>query len=180
MLMKNIFQRYNEYKNVIIYLLRFITLYIIFSLFYAYYLKSYNNQPDIFTLFVAESVQKIYEILGIHSSIEPLNTSGLKLIINGKYVARIVEGCSAMSIIILFVVFILSFGKLKSKNYMFILSGILSIFVFNILRIAFLGYVLYAFPEYQDFLHRVLFPALIYGWIVLLWIFYILKIYETE
>jgi len=53
--------------------------------------------------------------------------------------------------------------------------GVFSIYAFNIIRIVFLGYVLYAFPQYQDFLHRVLFPALIYGWIVLLWIIYIKK-----
>ncbi len=161
------------YKNVIKYLFRFVFLYLIFSFLYSKYLNLYEGKTDFFTVNVADNVSKIYRIIGVDSHIETLNTAGLKLIINGQYVARIIEGCTAASIIILFAVFVISFGKFNYKNIAFLISGIISIYIFNILRIVFLGYILYTYPNHQDFLHRVLFPALIYGWIVILWIVFI-------
>jgi len=100
------------------------------------------------------------------------------LIINNEYIARIVEGCSAASIIILFVVFIISFGKTNIKTFVFLLLGAFSIFIINIFRILFLAYTLYAFPDYQKILHQIIFPAIIYTWVVLLWIYFIKKIYK--
>ena len=166
----------STYSDVIKYILRFVFLYIVFSFVYTKYLAFFEGQTDYFTHNVAVNVAKVYHLLGIDANVETLHTTGLKLIVNGKYVAKIVEGCSAASLIILFSVFILSFGRFKLKKLVFLILGVFSIYVFNIIRIVFLGYVLYAFPQYQDFLHRVLFPALIYGWIVLLWIIYIKKI----
>jgi hypothetical protein len=44
----------------------------------------------------------------------------IKLIYNHKYVARIIEGCNAISIIILFISFVVSFsGKLKQHYFYF-------------------------------------------------------------
>lgn len=168
-----------EYKLLILYLLKFIFLYIIFTYLYNVYLN-YQNGTDFFTKITAQSVQKIYDLFPISSQIESLNSSGMKLIINDKYVARIIEGCSGMSIIILFLAFVWSFGNIKIKTLYFIVVGILSIFAFNILRIALLGYVIYAFPDYQDLLHRVIFPALIYAWVIILWVYFILKIYDKK
>jgi hypothetical protein len=63
----------------------------------------------------------------------------IKLIYNHKYVARIIEGCNAISIIILFISFVVSFSG-KKPTLLFILA---EAYWFDVsLRIA----VMYHFP----------------------------------
>ena len=165
----------SEYKNVILYLLRFVGLYLLAVWIYNYFLSFYKNTIDPLTALTARLVYDTYRLLHIPAEVIPAQNEGIKLLIHQKYIARIVEGCNAVSIIILFAAFVLSFWKLNKKTLIFLLAGIMSIFLFNILRITLLGYILYAFPAYQDFWHRIVFPGLIYSWIVFLWVLFINK-----
>jgi exosortase family protein XrtF len=97
----------------------------------------------------------------------------LKLIINEKYVARIIEGCNSLSVIILFVSFIIAFsGKFKT-TFFYILSGSVLIYVANLIRVVILAAGLYHYPWRKDILHTVIFPAIIYGMVFLLWVLWI-------
>ncbi len=165
-----------EYKNVGIYLFRFLLFYLIAIKIYNYYLSYFSGKIDPLTRLTATQVKSVYTFLNIPSEVIPTQNQGIKLLVYQQYVARIVEGCNAVSIVILFTVFILSFWKFTSKIWIFIGVSIFSIFILNVLRIALLGYILYAFPGYQDFWHRVIFPGIIYSWIVFLWILFINKI----
>jgi len=169
-----------EYKNVIIYLLRFVLLYVIFIKLYEYYLSYYGGSIDPVTRFTAYSVKAVYKIFHLSSQVIPTQNEGIKLLIKGSYVARIVEGCNAISLIILFGVFILSFRRFDKPVLKFLALGIISIILLNIFRIALLGYILYAHPQYQDFWHRIVFPGIIYSWIVVLWILFINKIFSAN
>jgi len=76
---------------------------------------------------------------------------------------------------ILFISFVVAFtGKFKSTLW-FIPLGLLIIHVLNILRIASLSIALYKFPEYEHFLHGILFPLVIYGVVFLLWVIWVNK-----
>ena len=95
------------------------------------------------------------------------------LYINDTFLAQVVEGCNAISIIILFMAFIISFAQKVKKTVLFIFAGIALIYAVNILRIAILTIALYHYPEYSDFLHQIIFPAIIYGMVFLLWLFWV-------
>ncbi len=158
---------------------KFVLIYVILVLAYNFYLSFYQNQTDIITVWVGKMISGIYNLLGVDVQTMPVGTEpGLKLMVKGQYVARIVEGCTAISVIIMFVAFILSFGKHLQKTLIFAITGSILIFVFNLLRIVFLGYILYTFPQYQDVAHRIIFPAMIYGFVVILWLYFILKYHE--
>ena len=164
------------YYPTLKFIFKFILIYIILVAVYNYYLSFFQHQTDYLTLWVGKIVSKIYSIIGINVQSIPIETEpGLKLIVHGQYVARIVEGCTAMSVIVMFVAFIVSFGQHIKKTLIFALAGSVVIFIFNLLRIVLLGYLLYAFPQYQDVAHRIVFPALIYGFVVFLWIIFIKK-----
>jgi exosortase family protein XrtF len=76
---------------------------------------------------------------------------------------------------ILFVSFLLSFsGKLK-VTVLFILSGTLFIYVLNVIRIALLAVLLFRYPEKVHLLHGVIFPLTIYGFVFVLWVFWVNK-----
>ena len=158
---------------------KFVLIYVIFVTVYNFYLSFFQHQTDIITIWVGKLVSAIYSFLGIDVQSIPIETEpGLKLIVNGQYVARIVEGCTAISVIIMFLAFILSFGKNLQKTLKFAIVGSILIFIFNLFRIVLLGYILYAFPHYQDVAHRIVFPAMIYGFVVILWLYFILKYHE--
>jgi exosortase family protein XrtF len=93
--------------------------------------------------------------------------------INGRYLASIIEGCNSVSVIILFVAFILAFFQNFKKTFLFILCGSLFLYVVNVIRIAVLAIALYNFPSQEKFLHRVVFPGIIYGMVFLLWMLWI-------
>jgi len=164
------------YKPLLIFTATFAGVYALLTGIYIWFLSLYPHQTDPLTRFVGKSVDTIFNYTGIDAATPPIsNGQGVKLLINGQYVARIVEGCTAASIIIMFIAFIIAFGHNPKKSFLFALIGSLLIFIFNIIRIAFLGYLLYAFPAYQDIAHRIIFPALIYGFVVILWIIFIKK-----
>ncbi len=158
---------------------KFVLIYVVLVTVYNFYLSFFQNQTDIITIWVGKLVSGIYNILGINVQSVPIKTEpGLKLIVKGQYVARIVEGCTSISVIIMFMAFVLSFGKNLKKTLTFALMGSILIFIFNLLRIVFLGYILYAFPQYQDVAHRIIFPAMIYGFVIILWLYFVLKYHE--
>ncbi len=169
------------YKPSIIFIVRFLLVYSLLVLLYGVYQSHYIDRTDPLTIWVGKTVTAFYRLFPIDAQTIPLTgESGLKLILEGRYVARIVEGCTAASIIILFISFILSIGKPFKKALLFAILGSLFIFLFNILRIVLLGYILYVAPQHQTFAHQILFPVLIYGFVVFLWLVFILKYYDPK
>lgn len=98
-----------------------------------------------------------------------------KLFYHNQYVARIIEGCNAISVMILFVAFVIAFtGKFKN-TVLFLLFGIFLIHVLNIARIALLTIAGYHYPQFEGFLHDLIFPLVIYGIVFLLWVIWVNK-----
>ena len=103
--------------------------------------------------------------------------------VNGTYTSRMVEGCNAISIMILFLAFVFAFYK-GVKTFVFVIFGLLFLHVMNVLRIAGLNIIILELPNYSKMGHDYLFPAIIYGSVVLLWLiwvkFFALKTTENE
>ncbi len=99
--------------------------------------------------------------------------------INNENVVRVIEGCNSISVIILFLSFVLAFFRGLSSTLVFILIGAVTIYILNIIRVALLVLGLYFYKDYGDFLHDILFPLFIYGVVLLLWLIWIKK-YKNE
>lgn len=97
----------------------------------------------------------------------------IKLMVNNQYVARVVEGCNAVSVIILFIAFVLAFSGSFFKTLIYIILGSYIIYYINIARIAFIAVAIYFYPEYSDFFHQILFPLIIYGVTFMLWVVWV-------
>ena len=172
--MKTLFAKY---KSVIKFIATFLSVYIGLTLAYKLYLNvSIESQyyPDYFTNLVAHQTQSLLNTIGYTTQIikHPEEPS-MKVIINGNYLLRIIEGCNAISVIILFISFVIAFsGKLKTTVF-FLLAGSVFIYVVNLIRIVLLSIGLYHYPEQSAILHTVVFPAFIYGMVFLLWMFWV-------
>jgi len=166
-----------QYKAFLVFIGTFFTAYILLTLLYRQYLNSFeNNAVDGLTNFVGEQVFQLINLFNSDISIfKNAFDPCLEAWYNQKYVVRIVEGCNAVSVIILFVSFVVAFsGKFKT-TLVFILFGIFLIHVLNIIRIASLSVLLFHFPEQEHILHGVLFPLIIYGLVFILWIIWVTK-----
>ncbi len=166
-----------KYKSVIKFILTFLFVYIIFSVIYKLYLDASEGSrfyPDYMTHLVALQSESLLNTFGYDAQILPHpEERSMKLIVNDKYLARIIEGCNSVSVLILFISFIIAFsGKLK-VTFLYILSGSVLIYIVNLIRIVMLSMGIYHYPEQTEIMHTVVFPAIIYGMMFLLWIFWV-------
>lgn len=166
-----------KYKSVVKFILTFLGVYIFFSFLYKLYLDVSVGAvffPDYVTHLVSVQTKDILNVIGYNTQVFPYrNEASLLMSINGRELARIIEGCNAISVIILFISFIIAFsGKLKITLF-YLLWGSVLIYVVNLIRIVLLTLCLYHYPEQKEILHDVVFPVIIYGFVFLLWIFWV-------
>lgn len=130
--------------------------------------------PDYFTNLVAYQSEAIIDGMGYKTEVVPHpNEPSMKLFVNGSYLARVIEGCNSISVIILFISFIIAFSNTWKTTFFYVISGSVLIYIVNLLRIALMAIALFHYPEYKDVLHDVVFPGIIYGMVFLLWILWV-------
>lgn len=166
-----------QYKPVIKFILIFLAVYVVLSFCYKLYLDvSFGSTyyPDFFTHVAAKSSQKMLNVFGYDTYIyQHRSKPFLKLVVNGNYLARVIEGCNSISVIVLFVAFIVAFASGFKVTFWYALLGSCLIFIINSVRITILALGIYYFPKFTDVLHSVIFPGIIYGMVFLLWVFWV-------
>ena len=152
-------------------------MYIVLTFSYKLFLQYSSGDkyyPDFMTNLVAEQSKEMLNALDYRVSLIPHPTeASLKLIINEKYVARVIEGCNSVSIIVLFISFIIAFASRFKTTVIYILAGSVLIYIANLVRIVILSIGLYHYPWRKDILHTVIFPAIIYGMVCSLWVIWV-------
>lgn len=173
-------------KAVVLFLIKFFGTYLLLFVIYAVYLKKNQNISGVnscapITKTVANQTQFLLTSVGYDTKIEqhPEEIS-MQLLIDDQLIARINEGCNAMSIIILFISFIVAFASNFKTTALYILFGSLIIYFSNIFRIAFIAIALHKYPKYQDILHDFIFPSMIYGITFLLWFIWVRKFSQLK
>ncbi|MBL4642923.1 MAG: exosortase family protein XrtF [Flavobacteriaceae bacterium] len=171
----------NKYKNITVFLIKFFGTYFLLFAMYAAYLNSSQVKVNGFkssslTTQVANQTVSFLNAFGYHvTSVQHDKEMSVKLLVGNTYTARVIEGCNSMSIIILFIAFIVAFSGPVKATVVYVLAGSLIIYIINILRIAFLTMMLYKYPNQQMILHNLVFPAIIYGTTFLLWVIWVQK-----
>ena len=163
-----------DFLPVLKILLRFVVIYIVFVLLYQFYLNHYENEVvDPFTRWVAIQVAGLQEFFGFPTVlVDHLKLHSILFQTDGKYTTRMVEGCNVISVAILFSAFILAFYK-GAKTFLYVAVGLLILHILNIFRIALLNIIYINYPEYVKVGHDYIFPAIIYGGVIVLWLIWI-------
>ena len=166
-----------KYWLVIRFIGVFIAIYTVLTLGYNYYLKKSDGSeyyPDYMTRLVAQQSKELLNAFNYPTELaNHPEESSIKVIIRSKYIARIVEGCNSVSIIILFISFVVAFSDTFKKTFLFILAGSVLIYAANLFRIVILSIGLYDYPWRRDTLHTVIFPLIIYSMVFLLWMVWV-------
>ncbi len=170
---------FGQHKIFFSFLAKFLLFYIAFSSLYSFYLSQFDekkNELDGFTKLVAShSVQVMgFFTEDIHMQSHQFQPAE-QIIYNGKVVARVVEGCNALSVMILFAAFVFAFSTQWKKTALYIFIGLVLLHVLNCFRIAFLCFALYHYKKYGTLLHGTIFPLIIYGAVFLLWVLWVTK-----
>ncbi|WP_073582352.1 exosortase family protein XrtF [Flavobacterium cucumis] len=161
------------------FLIKFLLFYVVFTFVYKIYLTQYNaenKELDFFTEIVANQAKQL--MLLFHDDIQFIKhdkEASFKIIFKEKFVARVIEGCNAISIMILFSAFVFAFATQWKKTMLYIGIGVFLIHILNIIRIALLSFALYYYPKYEAFLHGTIFPLFIYGVVFILWVLWVTK-----
>ena len=163
------------------FIFRFTLIYTSLSLVYYRYLEQFEAksfQLDTISRYVSEIVQASIPLFGLHVSLASSNVEPAMLVyINPeRAIVKIIEGCNAISVIILFASFVFAFYSGFLKTIAFLAIGCFSLFTLNILRIDLFILGLYHYPKYRDLLHDIIFPLSIYGFVLLLWLIWIFKL----
>lgn len=172
---------FRKYRLVLRFIFIFLGSYFLLSSLYNGYLHFSEKspvEPDPITQLVARQSGEVMSALGFDTYVQMHETGlSMMLMVDDIFIAGIVEGCNSISIIILFISFILSFYGKASTTFLYILAGSAIIYSINILRIVLLSVGLYEYPQYSGFLHSVFFPLAIYGTVFILWLVWV-RIYS--
>lgn len=166
---------FTDFKPVFKILLRFVLIYVVLVLAYQFYLNEFANSGlDPVSTWVMRQSVYLQNVFGYPSEMVPgkPEQETTWFFVSGKYVSRMVEGCNVISVAILFLSFIFAFYE-GAKTFLFAAVGLLALHVMNVLRIVGLNVLLVETPQYSKIGHDYLFPAIIYGSVVALWLIWI-------
>lgn len=163
-----------DFKPVLGILLRFIIIYLVLLFAYQFYLNSFKEFGlDPYSRLIARQVMFLQNALGFPSALyDDVPKQQIWFHVRTGFVTRMVEGCNAISVIILFVAFIFAFYK-GTKTFVFVAVSFLILYIMNVLRIAGLNIVYSDYTKYGKMAHDYAFPAIIYGSVVVLWLVWI-------
>lgn len=170
---------FQKNKPFFIFLLKFGGTYLVLALVYSFYLSRFDAEhfePDGITTVVAKHGAWLATVFGEEAHVEPHpREASYKFFVNGKYLVRVVEGCNAVSIMILFAAFVVAFSSTVKRTALYIILGVGVVYALNILRIALLCIAIFYYKDWESFLHDIVFPLFMYGVVVVLWILWVAK-----
>lgn len=168
-----------RYKPFLVFLAKFFLTYVLLTVIYQAYLSRYDQEKyevDTITQSVANQAEQVLVFFNTNANILPHpRQPSIRLFYNHHYVARIIEGCNAVSVMILFMAFVVAFSGKWKHTILFILGGCVLIHILNVVRIAFLCSAIYHFPKQEHILHGVIFPLFIYSVVFILWVIWVNK-----
>ncbi|MFP3832353.1 exosortase family protein XrtF [Chryseobacterium sp. SIMBA_028] len=163
-----------DFKPVLGILLRFIIIYLVLLFAYQFYLNANKALGlDPFSRIIADQVSGVQNVIAYPTKLyDDVKNEQVWFYVKNQYATRMVEGCNAISVIILFVSFVFAFYK-GSKTFVFVGVSLVLLYIMNLLRIVGLNIVMVDHKEYGKMFHDFVFPAVIYGSVVLLWLVWI-------
>lgn len=162
---------WKDLKPAVFILGRFLVIY--FALFFLYqaYLNHYSAAGlDPASRWVASQVNSLTQNFGYQAHTEHIPKWQTEyFFVNDKAATRMVEGCNAISVMILYSAFIFAFYK-GGRTFLYVLGGVLLIHIANLLRISGINIVFAHNSGLGEQLHDYIFPAILYGLVILLWV----------
>ncbi len=159
--------------------IRFFGAYGLMLFIYQKYLdknKDLHNFIDPATKELSIQVSYILNQIGMNNHLVPIDKEermGIYLEKIGNYIVYINEGCNAISVMVIFVAFAITFYSSFFKTFAYIIFGLSLLYISNLFRIILLTIIFYKYTAYAQFSHDIVFPIIIYGMVILLWVLWL-------
>lgn len=164
----------------ILFLVKFIVIYIVGNFLYGLYATAYEPSPDPATYWVTDQAAMVLTACGWSTDAENrTDKATTELSHDGKRILAVYEGCNGINVMIIFVAFLVAFGPIGNKLLWFIPLGLLIIHLMNLARITLLFWVSMYWPDYMYFTHKYFFTAILYVVVFVLWVWWVRK-YTTQ
>lgn len=169
-----------DFKEILWVLLRFLGIWLLLFLLYQWYLNQFSGNIDGFTKIISDQSAFLLNFTGYETVTKDFPShETVQFYINGKVATRMVEGCNAVSVMIMFFAFVFAFYK-GVKTFYFAFSGIVLLYILNLFRIYVLNVIVVDFPALTKPAHDYFLPTIIYGGVVVLWLLWINKFVITH
>lgn len=154
----------------------FVGLYLGLNILYGFWISSYGNQVDSATKLVTTQTSFLLNLFGegtftkekmTEPSISVANSSGI--------VMNVFEGCNGINVMVVFASFLFAFGGRLKKLVLFLMGGLLVIYVANLGRVFMLYYVAEYWNDYFYYIHKYVLTAFLYVITFALWWIWIEK-----
>lgn len=165
-----------EFKPTILFLAKFIGIFVVANLLYGLYVTAYSPKPDPITSWVSYHTAFALQGCGWQAVTQDSETRPTtQLIFEERSVLSIYEGCNGVNMMIIFVAFLIAFGPIGRTLWWFIPVGLVILHGMNLARIALLFWVSLYMPDVMYFTHKYFFTAILYVVIFVLWIWWVKK-----
>ncbi len=148
-------------------------LYLVLYLFYQFYIKQYTFIDQAFIRVIINSSDWFLHLFGYKTFKILRDTDFQALGIDGSNGIWVGGGCNAITLFFLFAVFIFAYPGQQKNKLWYIPMGILTVHILNILRVVALTLIAFNCPNYLNFNHTYTFTLIVYGYIFLLWIWWV-------
>jgi exosortase family protein XrtF len=165
-----------EFRPTIIFLVKFLVLYLAGNMAYGLFISSYTPAVDPVTRCISSHSSTVLSAGGMETSIKDHSTRASTLIVHdNRSVLSVYEGCNGLNMMIIFVAFVSAFGPFSKKMLWFIPMGVAIIYGLNVLRIIILFFVAIRMPDVMYYMHKYVLTAFLFGAIFLLWFWWVAK-----
>jgi exosortase family protein XrtF len=170
-----------EFLPTIIFLAKFLGIYLVASLLYGAFVTSFEPGPDPATRAVAQQTSTALVVCGWEASAhDNARKPTSEVAYRKRDILSIYEGCNGINVMVIFVAFLLAFGPMNRKLLWYIPLGLIAIHVSNLLRITILFWVSLYEPDFMYFLHKYFFTAALYVVTFILWVIWVRMYMRTS
>jgi exosortase family protein XrtF len=158
-----------EFRPAILFVVKFLALYLIGNLLYGFCITAYEPVADPITEWVTRQTASILNIFDAPVIAYSKSDKPMVIIKHIRPVIGVFEGCNGVNVMIVFLSFVLAFGPLNKKLTWFIPTGLLLIHICNLFRIGLLFFISKGYPQQLYFFHKYFLTAFMYGVVFALW-----------
>ena len=165
---------FQEFKPTILFLARFVGIYVLANILYGIYVTSYEPMVDPATHSLTKQTAFILNTCGYRVDVMPRPSKPTADILYlGKSKLAVYEGCNGINTMIVFAAFLIAFGPSSKNLIWFTLVGFLIVHLANLARITLLFLVSEHLPKAMYFTHKYFFTATLYVVIFTLWFWWV-------
>lgn len=170
-----------DQKAILLFLLKFIGLYIVLNTAYGLWIAHYRPLPDPLTNIVTHHTAALISLAEDDISVGEIDNSPyVPIRQQTTTVVSVFEGCNSLNVMIVFLSFVVAFTGTLKKSVVFSLTGIVLIYILNLFRVGLLFFIAKYYPNNLYFFHKYLFTGVLYALVFFLWYLWVVRIWPEK